>query len=273
MQRVPDSHKGENGKVAIIGGSRHQHGAPLFSLLAAEASGVDLLFACVPACHAETAKAHCLNAQVHSFAGDELCGEDVDAILELLATVDCAVIGPGLGRDAAQLSCIEKIIASASCPLVLDASALQPFTLAAVRKKTVVLTPHRGELERMGIAQEDLAATAKKFGVTLLCKGQIDRIASPDGQVEEVEGGNAGLTVGGTGDALAGLAAGLIAQGMRWSEACRLASLTIKKAGDHLQARQGFSYRTQDVIETIPMILHGGGRLQQDLPGRGTLIA
>jgi len=67
MQRSPDSHKGENGKVAVVGGSRHMHGAPLLAALAAEASGVDLVFVCLPACHEEVAKETSLNIQVHPF--------------------------------------------------------------------------------------------------------------------------------------------------------------------------------------------------------------
>jgi len=232
MERSPDSHKTENGIVAVIGGSQTMHGAPLFSALAAEASGVDLIFLALPRCHAETAKNHSLNFQIHPFAGDEIAEKDIEKLLQMLATVDAAVIGPGLSRTEQSQKVIQELIESAQCPLVLDASALQPWTGAAARDKQAILTPHLGELERMGIAPEDVQKTARSLGVTIHVKGHTDQIASPDGILRAVDGGNAGLTVGGTGDALAGLICGLIAQRMSPADACVIASNVIKKAGD-----------------------------------------
>lgn len=255
MKRASSSHKGENGKVAIIGGSQHQHGAPLFSALAAEAGGADLLFVCVPACHAEVAKQASLNFQVHPFRGDDLAKADVAPLLELLATMDCAVIGPGIARTPSSLAALKSLITECPCPMVLDASALQPWALAAAQGKTAVLTPHAGELERMGIDDTAIAETAKRHSVTLLCKGVVDRIADAHGNVTTVEGGNAGLTVGGTGDALAGLTCALMAQGMTPDNAAVTASRTIKSAGDELRKAFGFAYGTHRVIEAIPGIL------------------
>lgn len=255
MKRAPGSHKTENGIVAVIGGSLHMHGAPLFSALAAEASGVDLLFLALPKCHAEISKASSLNFQVHPFHGDDISEKDIDPLLQMLATVDAAVIGPGLARTEAAQRVIREIAESALCPLVLDASALQPWTVKVAVGKQMVLTPHLGELERMGIEYGDVAATAKSLGVTIHVKGQTDTIALPDGSVRTVDGGNAGLTVGGTGDALAGLIAGLLAQRMMQEEACVAASTAIKRAGDELEAGYGFAYGTRRVIDRIPSIL------------------
>ena len=256
VHRNPDSHKGENGKVAIIGGSRDMHGAPLFSALAAEATGVDLLFVCVPAIHEEVTKAQSLNFQVRSFAKDDLSAKDVNPILELLATMDSAVIGPGIERTDDCIEAIGKIVSAATCPLVLDASALQPQTLSWTAGKPCVLTPHRGELERMKIQAHQLREVCDRHAVTIHFKGQTDRIFTPDGKEEAVEGGNAGLTVGGTGDALAGVIAGLLAQGLPPGEACRTASSILKQTGDALFQQQGYSYTTRDVIEMIPHVLH-----------------
>ncbi len=255
MTRDPQSHKGENGKVAILGGSQSMHGAPLFAALAAEASGADLIYVFVPKCHAEVTKQQSLNFQVHPFADDELTKKDLPMILELLATMDSAVLGPGLDRGAATLKVIAEIIASAPCPLVLDASALQPGTPNQAAGKNAILTPHEGELERMGIPPGEIAQLAKEKQLTILFKGFTDRIAHPDGTIEEVYGGNPGLTVGGTGDALAGLTAGLLAQHLSTADACRLASTTIKSAGDELAKTFGNAYGTSRVIEQIPAML------------------
>lgn len=255
MHRENSSHKGENGKVAIIGGSHYQHGAPLFSALAAEASGVDLLYIAVPECHADIAKSKSLNFQVHPLEEDDLSIDDCDMLLELLATVDTAVIGPGLARTKETIKAVEELIAGATCTLILDATALQPNTLKLLGEKSAVLTPHLGELERMEIAEDDIEEAMSESSSILLLKNEIDTIYAK-GRRQEVKGGNAGLTVGGTGDALAGLTAGLIAQGMDPFDACVMASGIIKRAGDLLQKEYGYAYGTARVIEQIPQLLH-----------------
>ncbi|MSR67284.1 NAD(P)H-hydrate dehydratase [Candidatus Peribacteria bacterium] len=256
--RSPASHKGENGSVAIIGGSKFQHGAPLFSALAAEASGVDLVFLFVPSCHVEVAKNTSLNFQVHPFgsdSNDEISSRDRARMIEKLATMDSVVIGPGLSRTSENLASILVLLEECPCPLVADASALQEATLAVLQGKHAVVTPHLGELERMGLAMEEVFATAKKHSCTFLIKSKNDTIVDEKGVPKTVLGGNAGLTVGGTGDALAGLTAGLLVQGHPQTDACILASTTIKRAGDMLYEKQGYAYTTREVIALIPAIL------------------
>lgn len=258
--RQPGSHKGENGTVAVIGGCRHQHGAPLFSALAAEASGVDLAYVFVPVFHEEVAKSASFNFQVRTFGSaksDEISAADRTAMIEFLATIDVAVIGPGLARTPSGIRSVMQLLEAAPCTVVADASALQADTMKYLFGRHAVVTPHLGELERMGIRKEDLPAVAAKHACTILQKSQIDTIIGSDGSMRTVEGGNAGLTVGGTGDALAGLTAGLIAQGMDHTEACVLASTTIKGAGDLLAKEVGNLYTTREVIGKIPMLLKG----------------
>ncbi len=255
MHRDPESHKGDNGKVAVIGGSRLIHGAPLFSALAAEAVGCDLLYVCVPQCHSEIAKSTSLNFFVQPFAGNELSKGDVEPILELLATMDAAVIGPGLARTPQSIRVLLDIVAEATCALVLDATALQPELLTMLFGKTVVLTPHLGELERLGIPPNEIGNVAVERNLTIHLKGHTDHIASPSGKVAEVKGGNPGLTVGGTGDALAGCIAGLLAQHAKPAEACELASHLIKGAGDELLKHQA-TFTTREVIAALPAMLH-----------------
>ncbi len=251
MERRPDSHKGENGKIAVIGGSRTMHGAPIFTALAAEASGVDLIYLCIPMCHREVATNASNNFQVHPFEFDELNTTDTENILELLATMDSAVIGPGISRTPEAFSAIETIVAGASCPLVLDASALEENTLKMIKGKEAVLTPHLGEMERMGLTQEDASEIAQQDGTVFFLKGPVDTLISPENS-ETIEGGNAGLTVGGTGDVLAGLIGGLIAQGIDRVIATKTAGRIVKRAGEILFQEKGYSYTAMDVIELIP---------------------
>ncbi len=258
--RQAASHKGENGTVAVIGGSRHQHGAPIFSLLAAEASGVDLLYAFVPVMHEDVTKAACFNAQTYVFgsaASDELTSADRTRIVEFLATIDVAVIGPGLARTPSAIAGIMELLETVPCTVVADASALQPDTLKVLAHRHAVVTPHLGELERMGVSQADLPKIAQGIDCTFLMKAPKDVVVAEDGDVREVMGGNAGLTVGGTGDALAGLTAGLIAQGLPHADACVLASQTVKRAGEILFDELGFAFTTRDVLRKIPALLQG----------------
>ncbi|MDD4287454.1 MAG: NAD(P)H-hydrate dehydratase [Candidatus Peribacteraceae bacterium] len=256
MRRATDSHKGENGKAAIIGGSSLMHGAPLFAALAAEASGADLIFVSLPKCHAESAKATSLNFQVHPFGNDDLAGGDTAAILELLATMDCAVVGPGIAHGHAKsLNALMTIVAESPCRLILDATALQPETLELVRGKSAVLTPHLAELERMNLTATDLSQQASNAGAVIFLKGPTDIIAGPDGSLTELKGGNAGLTVGGTGDALAGLIAGLVAQGLEPLEAAKKAGAVMKRAAEQLFEKYGYAFGTRRVIKEIPKVL------------------
>jgi len=256
MQREPNSHKGENGKVAVVGGSRHMHGAPLLSALAAEASGVDLIYVALPDWHENVAKDTSLNFQIYPFMSDDLSEDDVKPVLELLATMDSAVLGPGIDHaNEDSKKALFEIIEGASCSLVLDAAALQEETLGLVRKKTAVLTPHLGELERMKTNEKSLAEDAQEFEAVILLKGPTDQIFGPGGKSETVEGGNAGLTVGGTGDALAGLIAGLIAQKVEPFEAAVMGAEVMKAAADRLEEEKGFAFTTMDVIGEIPEVI------------------
>lgn len=256
MHRDAHSHKGDNGKVAVIGGSRFIHGAPIFNALAAESSGIDTLSLCVPRCHEEAAKSHMLNAFVHAFHGDQLSDADTEPILELIAPLDCVVIGSGIARTGERVQALEDIVASSTCPMVLDATALQRNTVELVSGKIAVLTPHLGELERMGFTPEDLPAVTADSGLIIVVKGHTDSVFGPD-VAEEIDGGNAGLTVGGTGDALAGLIAGLIAQKMEPFEATVTACRIIKDAGETLFKTYGYAYTAFHVIGEIPKLLHG----------------
>lgn len=250
MQRDSSSHKGDNGKVAIVGGSSSIHGAPILNALAAEASGVDTLSICLPQCHSETAKHWILNAFVYPFVDDDLEDADTEPILELIAPLDCVVLGSGIAKTGEHNAALEEIIASCTTPMVLDATALQSNTLDLVRGKQAVLTPHLGELERMGVDEHDLQDIANEYQAVIVVKGQTDRIYSAHA-TERIEGGNAGLTTGGTGDVLAGLIAGLIAQGMASTDAAKDACAIMKKAGESLFDQKGYAYTAVDVVGII----------------------
>ena len=146
LKRDSQSHKGQNGIVTIVGGSRTMHGAPTFASLAAEASGVDLIHPCIPECHESVIRSFSLNFIAHTFRGDDLSKADISGIEEILAKSTAAVIGPGLSDYETTQQAAQTLIGESTVPMIIDGTALQPWTFDAVKGKTVVLTPHLGEL-------------------------------------------------------------------------------------------------------------------------------
>ena len=265
MQRDPKSHKGQNGIIAIVGGCKHMHGAPIFSALAAEASGVDLLYPFVPDCHQEVTKAASNNFIVTPFRGNDLSTSDVSAIEDILKRCDAVVIGPGLEEYDTTQEAAKKLISESTVPMVIDAGALQSWTFDILKGKTAVVTPHIMELSRMQgqvletkslEERQDIVCTiAKARKITVLLKGPIDLIGGAEGTCSQVKGGNAGLSVGGTGDALAGLIAGLLAQKILPMEACVMATTIMKRAATVLFQEKGYAFTTMDIIRQIPHLL------------------
>jgi NAD(P)H-hydrate epimerase len=253
IERNADSHKGQNGRVIVVGGSENFHGAPLFSALAAEYAGADLIYPVVPACHAETARKTSLNFIVQSFKENHLTEADVKPILKLSENVDVIVIGPGLGENKESQKAVKSLLKYLQIPVIVDAGALMYST---EWPETTILTPHRGEFTKLTGSEPTPANVqkwAKEMGVTIVCKGPQDIIADKN-EMAINETGNALMTVGGTGDALAGLLATLIAQKLPVFEACEAATRIWGEIGDAMAKKQS-ALRTMDMIEALPFHL------------------
>ena len=131
-------HFSQNGVVAVVGGSRTMHGAPIFSALAAEASGVDLIYPCVPECHAEVTKNASLNFFVTPYRGNHLGPDDVSAIEDVLTHSDATVIGPGLATFDEAQQAMKELMQGTDRPLVVDAGALHPWTFEALQENQLM---------------------------------------------------------------------------------------------------------------------------------------
>lgn len=253
IERKKDSHKGDNGKVMVVGGSPMFYGAPILSSLGAEVSGVDLIFPFIPASQAEAAKSYSLNFIIQTFDEEVLGPKDVKSILSFSEKVDVVVLGPGLGTDPKTKRAIKSLLSSLKIPTVVDASAL---IYTNTLPKTTVLTPHRGEFEAL-FGDEPRAKNVQKWskdlGAAIVCKGPEDVIADND-ELALNKTGNALMTVGGTGDVLSGLIGGFMAQGLSPFEAGKTATQVLGQAGDKLAEAQG-SLRAFDIIQMIPSLL------------------
>ena len=263
-QRKEDSHKGQNGRVLIVGGSVDYYGAPVLAGLGALYSGSDLVYLYVPECNFDAARSLYPDFVVRKFSGDYLGMEAVEEIVEFgKKRADSLLIGPGMteqGVDAAQ-----KIVEKLHLPTVLDADAID--ILKKIEKfplqQKLVVTPHMNEfrnlVDRDVVVKADdsksiilLRSIAMDLHINVLLKGATDFVASEEGYVELNKTGNAGMTVGGTGDVLAGVVASFLARGLEGYDAARLAAYYVGRAGDLLKKEKGYQFSASDLALKLP---------------------
>ena len=119
-----------------------------------------------------------------------------------------------------------------------------------------IITPHTREFEtlfKLRVKVDLVSQQAKKYNCTIVLKGESDIICSPDNCVT-ISGGNAGMTKGGTGDVLAGVAVGLYAKNDAWLSACA-ASFFNKRASERLFKTTGYWYNTSDLVDALPVVM------------------
>jgi len=146
------------------------------------------------------------------------------------------VVGPGIGRDERAQGFADQVVRGAQVPIVIDADALDPDRVLAHRGLPMVLTPHLGELARLiddvGTSPiENARRAAREFGATVLLKGPVTVIASPDGATRVVTAGTPALASAGTGDVLSGVIGALLARGLEPLEAASLGAQLHGRAG------------------------------------------
>ncbi len=207
--RYSQTDKRTYGHLIVVGGSRSYPGAVLMTVQAALRSGVGLLTAFVPASLAPTYATHLPEAMwvgLPETAGGGLALAGLAAVKEKLPRATALVIGPGLGAEAESIELACGIVNAATVPMLLDADALRPEVLAAASGKRVIGTPHAGEFQRiMG------ESGWREQGAVLVLKGPITRISGGAEVYHSLFGGPV-LARGGSGDVLAGLIGGLLAQ-------------------------------------------------------------
>ncbi len=240
----PSSHKGQNGRLLIIGGSDLFHAASIWSLMVASRI-VDLVhFASTPE-----------NNEIIQKAKDEFRNGIVirrDAIHTYIEEDDCILIGPGMERTYETRELVDTLLKTyPQKQWVIDAGALQMMDNKLIPKHAI-LTPHHQEFALLQKGNKTI--TPKQFAKAHECivveKGQTDVIT--DGKrVEEISGGNAGMTKGGTGDVLAGLIAALACTHEPLT-ATLAGSFINKRAGDELYTTVGPFFNATDLANQIP---------------------
>jgi len=232
------SNKGSFGHVLVVGGTfgtaGGKAGAPAMAALAAARVGAGLVTAAVPAPAlgvVATLAPELMTLPLDASPSGCVAEGNLapDQLAALMKGITVLAIGPGLGQSPETVKFVTGLLSSTEIPAVIDADALnilasKPVLLAKLAKKgqrTLVLTPHPGEMARlagMTVAevQADRLGTARGFaermGVTMVLKGARTLIAHPDGRVAVNTTGNPGMAKGGSGDLLTGFVAGLLAQ-------------------------------------------------------------
>ncbi|MGD0450554.1 MAG: NAD(P)H-hydrate dehydratase [Candidatus Bathyarchaeia archaeon] len=266
-QRSPSAHKGDFGRLLVIGGSEVYSGAPTLVSLGALRTGVDLVYLAAPTKSAYAISSMSPDLITIKLNGDNINPSNVETLKPYLNMVDAVAMGPGMGlnpetSEFVKLCIIE--VEKAGKPLLLDADGLKAFAkFKRPLKVPLVLTPHSGEYtiltgEILPENQDERALavqkTAKKLKAVVLVKSKVDIICDTE-KIKLNFTGNAGMTVGGTGDVLSGIVAGLMAQHVDPFEAAVAGAFVNGAAGDFVAEEIGFHMVATDIIDWIPQLL------------------
>src|SRR5271169_1160680 len=199
--RIPprrrDSHKGMNGVVCVVGGSRTYHGAPFLCAMGAARTGVDLVYLAVPAMVATPVRSLSPDLIVFPLPDSKLTRGNASRLASWLPEMGCMGIGPGLGpQNPNELKNALATLSGKCQTLVVDADALRPQVLDGLDERVAVVKKAAGD-----------------HGVVVLMKGPTD-VVSDGERVGLNYTHSPAMTVGGTGDVLTGVTSGLAAKGM-----------------------------------------------------------
>jgi NAD(P)H-hydrate epimerase len=264
-KRKKDAHKGDAGRVLVIGGGPYT-GAPAFTGMAAMRSGADLTFVFTPEPTALPVSIYSPNIIVRALDGEILTTDHVAQVVAFSAGVDVIAIGPGLGNDPETVQSIQEIVRRSDKPLVIDADAIGACGArpSILKGKTGVITPHAGEFKKLTgktPPTDDLTKrsavvkeAAGKLRMTILLKGPTD-VISDGTYVKHNRVHNEAMTVGGTGDVLTGIVAGLLGQRASPFAAARMGAFTCGLAGNLVFEEKSYGLLATDIIEKIPLVL------------------
>lgn len=274
-ERSPASHKGTFGTAFVIAGSTSYTGAALLAGKAAYRVGAGLVTMAVPEpLHAALA-GHIPEATWVPLPHESgfVSEQAVSKVLENFGRATSVLVGPGFGSHPSTKSFIEKILLSITVPVVIDADGLRHLSASILSlekgfgiKSPAILTPHPGEMSAMtGMSREEIQANreavaekfAREWDHVVVLKGAFTVVASPDGRKTIIPVATPALARAGTGDVLAGLIVGLLAQGLDPYDAAVTGAFIHAQAGLHAADALGTtaSVLASDVLDSIPEVL------------------
>ena len=270
LNRKANTHKGDYGRVLVVGGSIGMSGAPLLCALSALRTGAGLVTLAVPRLIYPMVSRRVAELMVHPLPDGGLGSVTLAALTSiraLLKRADVLALGPGLSRRPQTLSVVRRLLRETKQPIVLDADGiyalkgLKPIRRAAAQHP-MVITPHPGEMAGLiGKTREFIqrhrkevaAQVARALGMTVVLKGHRTAIASPMGKLRLNTTGNPGMATAGMGDLLTGMIAALIGQKLDPFEAAVAGVYLHGLAGDIAAGRVGqASLIASDLLGAIP---------------------
>ena len=271
--RPRDAHKGTFGTAVVLAGSLGLTGAAYLASTAAARTGAGLVRLLVADTIYPILATKCtevIAAPVSEVAPGAVGHAAYDSILRQLDAAEVGIIGPGLGRDSSTWRLVVDLAQHATVPLVIDADGLNALADSPRSKgrlgKNRVLTPHPGEMARLtGKTAEAINAdragaarrAAREWGAIVVLKGAHTVVAHPDGRVSEDPHEVPALATAGTGDVLAGIIGGLMAQGSDPFAAAVTGVYIHAAAGRRIADRLGDSgLLASDLLPEIPLVMN-----------------
>ena len=264
--RDENAHKGDFGKILLLCGSEGFTGAAALAAMGALRCGAGLVYLGVPRSIYAIEAVKLTEPIVFPLPDQDgkLSREALPKILSMLPGMDAVLIGPGLGQSEGTRLVIRSVLEEAKCPVVLDADGINGICrhrdILRERHYPTILTPHAGEFARLGgdIGEDRLAGAesfAREYGCILLLKGHHTVIT--DGTESYVnQTGNPGMAVGGSGDVLAGMIAGLLGQGLTPIQAAACGAWLHGAAGDLCAEKMGqYAMLPTDMLEVLGRLL------------------
>lgn len=264
--RDPRGHKGDYGRLLLLCGSRGYSGAAALAAMGALRCGAGLVFLGVPESIYAIEAVKLTETVVFPLLDREgmFAAEAAEQIKERLGRMDAVLIGPGLGQSDGTFAVLRCVLECFSGPVIVDADGInllsQHKDLLRGRTGITILTPHEGEAARLlGRAvtdrQTDALLLARELGAILVLKGHQTLIT--DGEVVFCNPtGNPGMAVGGSGDVLAGMIAGLLGQKLSALDAAACAVWLHGAAGDLCAREMGqYAMLPTDYLEVLPRLL------------------
>jgi len=247
-RRSSHDHKGKFGHLLVIAGSRYYTGAAKLSACAGMRSGTGLVTLAVPSVVVDVIASSLMEIIFYPLPSTKegtFAEEGAEKIIEFSKDKNAVLLGPGLSQHPSTANFVKKIVSHVEVPLILDADGLNAISdnpgILRMCKRTPVLTPHPGEMSRLikkstREIQQDREQCAidfaRQMNAVVVLKGHHTVIANTDGEYAINTTGGHGLSKGGTGDILAGLIAGLVAQGLSPYHASQLGVWIHGRAGD-----------------------------------------
>ena len=270
--RSSSSRKGDNGIVLVAGGSRFYHGAPVLASMAALRSGADLVYTAVPRSIITSVRSFSPAIIALPLPDDKLTVGSANRLAAMLPKrVDTAAIGMGMSVEKEAIVVLVKKLKEDGTKILLDASALIPQIVNEISNTCSIVTPHAGEYKRLfghdpGTTKSEMTSNvrklAKEYGIVVVLKGWLNVISDGE-QTAIIKRSTPAMTVGGSGDVLSGLAAGLLAK-MKPFDAAIVGVYLNGLAGSLAFKRSGLHIIATDLVDILPAVMKPFDKVNQE---------